>query len=191
MTRVRGYASYFNVRNGHGEIMLPGAFDRSVEHVLAGGRIPFYAVHGWAWPDGWGGLQRNTGRDALPIGVVDLLRQDELGLYFEAELFADQADQLVGAVRSTLAALGPRPASVAWSHNGAVTEETKANGVWTLLVHSVPVLEEISIVHSGSDPLAYVELAPDQPASEPAQNDEPPAPAADTNPPAAAGQENP
>ena len=178
--KVQGYGAYFNIRNGHNSVVLPGAFKRTVEHVAAGGKIPIYASHGWA-EEGIFGIQRNTGRRALPVGVVTHAAEDELGLYFEADIFDDPADELAGAVRSTLRALGPRPASIAFSHNGAIVEEQGKGENRTTVIHSLPPLEEISIVHKGSDPLAYIEAAP-------VTTDEPPAPVAAIIP-ADAGQE--
>jgi len=65
----KGYGSVFDVRDGWDDIVLKGAFTKSLES-----KTP---VMLW---------QHN---DAEPIGVYDLVKEDNLGLYMEGHLLVD------------------------------------------------------------------------------------------------------
>lgn len=69
-----GYASVFNVVDSEGDVILPGAFTRSLQAWRAKGRaIPVLWQH-----DGW-----------APIGVTEAIEEDEHGLRVRGRLVLD------------------------------------------------------------------------------------------------------
>jgi len=70
-----GYASVFNVEDNHNDIILPGAFGRSLSHKHAGRDIKLLWQH----------------RNDEPIGLITKLVEDSHGLYVEAKLLLDVA----------------------------------------------------------------------------------------------------
>jgi HK97 family phage prohead protease len=65
-----GYGSVFNVVDGGGDIVAPGAFTDTLAQLKASGRqLPMYMMHG-----------RRMGADPRPVGVWDSVSEDATGL---------------------------------------------------------------------------------------------------------------
>ncbi len=74
--RVAGYASRFGEADGGGDVVMPGAFARSLARLSAEGRqVKFLWQHD----------------PARPIGVWEVLREDATGLWVEGRILADVA----------------------------------------------------------------------------------------------------
>lgn len=72
--KFTGYASVFGDLDYGRDIVMPGAFSKSLEETAAKGRkIPILWQH----------------RSAMPIGVYDVIREDSKGLYVEGALNQD------------------------------------------------------------------------------------------------------
>ncbi|MFA5569661.1 MAG: HK97 family phage prohead protease [Trueperaceae bacterium] len=75
---IEGYASAFNVIDSYGEIIMPGAFTRTIAAWKAKGRpIPVLWQH-----DTW-----------APIGATLEIAEDDKGLRVKAQLLVDDVDQ--------------------------------------------------------------------------------------------------
>ena len=71
---IAGYASVFGVKDNHGDIVVPGAFERTIDEHKAAGTMPKLLY------------QHDTSEI---IGEHTKLREDKTGLYFEATLYKD------------------------------------------------------------------------------------------------------
>jgi HK97 family phage prohead protease len=69
---VRGYFSSFGNKDSEGDIMMPGAFKRSIQDWGPSGRNRI--KH----------LQNHNPN--LPLGAIDVLQEDNFGLYYESRL---------------------------------------------------------------------------------------------------------
>lgn len=72
--RFSGYANVFNVVDGHNDVVLPGAFAKSIADYQARGKKVKLC---------W---QHNM---SLVIGTIDVIREDAKGLYVEGMLVLD------------------------------------------------------------------------------------------------------
>lgn len=87
--RIKGYAIIWGSKNDYNEIVLPGATLRSIEsrgpESEGKNQIVLLYQH----------------RRDQPIGVIDVLKEDETGLYFEAELTKGvrAADEALNMIR--------------------------------------------------------------------------------------------
>lgn len=78
-----GYGSVFNNMDSHGDIILPGAFAKTIAAYKAAGRMPgMFAEHSFAF----------LGGDPLPIGIWDDLSEDDHGLHVKGRLVALDSD---------------------------------------------------------------------------------------------------
>lgn len=134
--KIRGYASVFRNVDSYGEVVDPGAFvDWLAEN--RGKSIPILYYHdAWGW---------------LPVGKTTLLREDNFGLYYEADIITEtQVGQEVAALVAEGVIEG---ASFAFR----TLDEYKEDDIWHLAKLE---LREISVVLWGANPKAYVEPAP-------------------------------
>ena len=67
---VTGYFSAFNIKDSDGDIIRPGAFKRSIEEWHPKGRIKHLMNHD----------------PSKPLGVLQILKEDEYGLYYESKI---------------------------------------------------------------------------------------------------------
>jgi len=69
-----GYGSVFNVQDQGGDIVMPGAFKNSLNAIKASGKkVPVLWQH----------------KTDAPVGVYDLIEEDDNGLYVEGRLLVD------------------------------------------------------------------------------------------------------
>lgn len=173
--RLRGHASIFGVRNAEGEIFMPGAFGKVCERVTAGERLPFFFVHGHVviGRNHWGEetRTRGVGMSAVPVGTVDVLSEDALGLYYEAQLFDEGIHPLADALLAAVDAGAVRGASIGFVTGTAVADIIMVDDIPTVIMHEVELVEISACSLLGSDRLAYVELAPDTTTEPPAGED--------------------
>lgn len=150
MLKVRGYASVFGNVDSYGEVVDAGAFsDWLADNPDT--KLPLFWNHAHIW-------------DALakPIGYTTALRQDETGLYFEAEIL-DTAD---GAeVQEMVRSAGRVAASFAFS----VRDQYQEDDVWHL---SVLEPKEVTATNWGANPKAYVEAVEADNEKEPQATEE-------------------
>ena len=138
--RLAGYAALFNVRDGGGDTILPGAFARTLAvHAAAGDRLPLYWQH----------------RPDQRIGWIDSAAEDGRGLRVTATLDDAQgmAAQAVRQGKVTGLSFGYR----------VTRGRTDASG---RLLDAVDLFE-VSLVTRPMQPMARVHLvarAPDAPA---------------------------
>lgn len=134
------YASVFDVTDSHGDVVVKGAFERSIaEHEAAGTKPKFL-------------LQHDT---ANIIGRHTLMREDDVGLYIEGEFFKDEPAIPDAAKAYALAKLGElQGVSIGFSlyENGESYDQER--GVWLLTGIN---LWENSLVTFASNPDAKVE----------------------------------
>jgi len=67
--RIEGYAAFFNNVDSYKDVIMPGAFKKSIENDID--NIKMFFNHDWS---------------SVPIGTINQLKEDEKGLYFEAQL---------------------------------------------------------------------------------------------------------
>ncbi len=72
--RFTGYASIFFVRDSYGDVVMPGAFKRSIANFLSSGNnIKLLWQH----------------NSSEPIGMIDIIKEDNRGLYVGGQLFLE------------------------------------------------------------------------------------------------------
>lgn len=75
-----GYASVFNNADAHGDVIVPGAFQKGLDERKAAGRIvPMHVMHGVAG-------------DGVPVGVWKNLSEDSNGLLAEGKISGMNTD---------------------------------------------------------------------------------------------------
>jgi HK97 family phage prohead protease len=67
---VTGYFSAFNIKDSDGDIIRPGSFKRSIDEWFPKGRIKHLMNHD----------------PSKPLGVLQVLKEDEYGLYYESKV---------------------------------------------------------------------------------------------------------
>lgn len=73
-----GYGSVFGNADSYGEVVMPGAFSKTLERIKAAGRkVPVLWQH----------------RQGEPIGIYTKLEEDDRGLYVEGRLLKDSVRQ--------------------------------------------------------------------------------------------------
>lgn len=120
-----GYGSVFGNIDSKNDIIMPGAY---AEVLKAADRLPVYVNHGWL-------------RDALPVGHWSGLKEDDRGLYGDANLIM-QMPSAVDAYWGMKSGL-VNGLSVAILPDAKATER-RADGV--RVIHRIKALKEISIV---------------------------------------------
>jgi HK97 family phage prohead protease len=120
---IAGYASVFGAVDHFNEIVVVGAFTRSLAEWQAKGRMP---------PILW------SHDPSEPIGSIITLREDQVGLFFEAQLNlkTDRGREAFQHIRAN---------DVSGSSVGFRTVKSKSNGDGTLLLTEIALME-ISVV---------------------------------------------
>lgn len=133
--RIGGYASVFGVRDSHGDIVEKGAFTASLSKWNADRRLsPIYLFS-----------DHNKDKGYLPIGKITDLREDDYGLWMEAELTPD--NQTVEAIKSE--GFEGYGLSI-----GYFTEISRKEGS-TRYLEQLDLIE-ISLVETASNPDAFI-----------------------------------
>lgn len=130
-----GYGSVFGNVDSKNDIIMPGAY---AEVLKAAERLPVYVNHGWL-------------RDALPVGHWSGLKEDDRGLYGDANLIMQMpsaVDAYWGMKSGLVTGL-----SVAILPDAKATER-RADGV--RVIHRIKALKEISIVTDPANDAARV-----------------------------------
>jgi uncharacterized protein len=70
---IHGYASVFDVVDGHNDIVLKGAFADTIKNFESGRIIPILWQH----------------QEDKPIGLIERVEEDEYGLYVSARILND------------------------------------------------------------------------------------------------------
>lgn len=75
-----GYGSVFNVMDGGGDVVAPGAFKETLKQWKKRGKLPKMLLQhgGFIGP----------AEDGIPVGKYDVMEEDDKGLYLEGGLFA-------------------------------------------------------------------------------------------------------
>lgn len=79
-----GYGSVFGVKDSHGDIVIPGAFTKSLTNWSQKGRLPAM-------------LWQHNMRE--PIGVYKEMREDDRGLFVKGRLLIEGDPWLSGRIR--------------------------------------------------------------------------------------------
>ena len=94
--KITGYASVWDVTDRDGDIVRRGTFSKSIQERVAAGKVPLMAKH-----------FRYGGATGEAIGVITKAKEDDHGLYFEAELYEAQlAQETRGKVMKSPAVFG-------------------------------------------------------------------------------------
>lgn len=130
-----GYGSVFGNVDSKNDIIMPGAY---AEVLKAADRLPVYVNHGWL-------------NNALPVGHWSGLKEDERGLFGDANLVMQMPSAIdaywgmkSGLVTGLSVAILP----------DAKTTERRADGV--RVIHRIKALKEISIVTDPANEAARV-----------------------------------
>jgi uncharacterized protein len=129
----QGYASVFNVVDTQNDIVLPGAFQRSIQGLQKTGNMPKLL---------WQHQVNN------PIGVIHALREDSYGLLISGQLLND-----VQQGQEALALLDA--GAIKGLSIGYQVVEASRNAAGVRLLHEV-ALWEVSLVTFAANPQASV-----------------------------------
>lgn len=137
---VEGYGAYFNNRDSHSDVILPGAFTETLAKAKRTGKMPFML------------LQHARGpllEDDLPIGLWQGAFEDSNGLYMKGKLAlgnsrADDTHALIKAGALNGLSIGFRLKKFEMMPRGSDVKRK---------IHAVQ-LDEVSIVHRPSNDLA-------------------------------------
>lgn len=134
--RIRGYASAFGNVDLQGEIMAPGCFDASLARMKAQGRkLPILWQH----------------RSDMPLGVYDVLKPDEKGLWVEGDLLVEDV-----ALAREAAALAGKGAVTGFSI-GHEAKDSRRDATTGARLITESELWEVSMVTFPANPLARIE----------------------------------
>jgi HK97 family phage prohead protease len=142
---IQGYASTFGGEpDSHGDIVMPGAFAKSIADHRAANSMPLML---WAHD-----------ADSLPIGTWHVLREDATGLWAEGQLNLSvaKAREILSALRSK--ATGSL--SIGFLRATAVRAPGKKSG--TRELHRADLVE-ISLVNFPANPRAKITSAKSSP----------------------------
>lgn len=134
---VTGYASVFNNRDLGDDIVLPGAFQKSLDSMQATGRAPLF-------------LFNHKMHDDAPIGTVVEAKEDKRGLWFKAELPKDDSF-VAGRIVPQLKRRGLKGVSIGYR----CRQSDRKDGA--RLIKQADLIE-ISLVNMPMNPLAAVEM---------------------------------
>lgn len=109
-----GYGSVFGTEDSYGDVVVKGAFEKSLAQWREKGRMP-----AMLW-------QHNTNE---PIGVYTEMREDDIGLYFKGKLLID-GDPLAKRAHAHMKAGSLSGMSIGYMLNDY--EYDKLKGVWIL-----------------------------------------------------------
>jgi len=79
-----GYASTFGVRDEYGDVVMPGAFAKTLQENAQ--RVRVCWMHGWDNPIGKPVVMEEHGRDRLPRELLERAPEATGGLYVEARI---------------------------------------------------------------------------------------------------------
>ena len=137
---IEGYASYFGKPDKGGDIVMPGAYARSLAALeRAGRRVKMLWQHD----------------PAEPIGIWDEVREDDKGLYVKGRLLGDvararEAAALIGAGAIDGLSIGYRTLKAEKDGKGhrLLTELE----LWEVSLVTFPMLPEARVGSKGSSP---------------------------------------
>jgi len=136
-TVIEGYASYFGKRDKGGDVVVAGAYGRSLAALAkAGRRVKMLWQHD----------------PAQPIGIWDEVREDDCGLYVKGRLLPDvararEAVALIGAGAIDGLSIGYRTVKAQKDGKGArLLSELE---LWEVSLVTFPMLEEARIGAKG------------------------------------------
>lgn len=142
---VTGYASVFNNRDLGDDIVLPGAFQKSLDSMQATGRAPLF-------------LFNHKMHDDAPIGTIVEAKEDKRGLWFKAELPKDDSF-VAGRIVPQLKRRGLKGVSIGYR----CRQSDRKDGA--RLIKQADLIE-ISLVNLAMNPLAAVESVKSERLSE-------------------------
>ena len=138
-----GYGSVFHNEDSYGDIVRPGAFEKSLEKWAGKGRLP---------PVLW---QHDTRQ---PIGVFTKMQEDQHGLYVEGRLLVDAIPQ-ARAAHALLKekvlggmSIGYREIKTAWNREDS-TQDLLELDLWEVSIVTFPA-NEAATVSNVKDALA-------------------------------------
>ena len=130
-----GYGSVFNNEDSYGDIVRPGAFEKSLEKWAGKGRLP---------PVLW---QHDTRQ---PIGVFTKMQEDQHGLYVEGRLLVDAIPQ-ARAAHALLKekvlggmSIGYREIKTAWNREDS-TQDLLELDLWEVSIVTFPANEAATV----------------------------------------------
>ena len=130
-----GYGSVFHNEDSYGDIVRPGAFEKSLAKWAEKGRLP---------PMLW---QHKSGE---PIGVFTKMQEDERGLYVEGRLLVDAIPQ-ARAAHALLQekalggmSIGYREIKTAWNRDGG-TQDLLELDLWEVSIVTFPANEAATV----------------------------------------------
>ena len=139
-TVVSGYASLFGLRDQGGDVVLPGAYAKSLKTLAAkGGRVKMLWQH----------------NPAEPIGIWDEVREDQRGLYVKGRLLTDvargrEAVALIGAGAIDGLSIGYRTVSA--ERDGKGQRLLSELELWEVSLVTFPMLPDARVGAKGSAP---------------------------------------
>ena len=139
-TVLSGYASLFGLRDQGGDVVLPGAYAKSLKTLAAkGGRVKMLWQH----------------NPAEPIGIWDEVREDQRGLYVKGRLLTDvargrEAVALIGAGAIDGLSIGYRTVSA--ERDGKGQRLLSELELWEVSLVTFPMLPDARVGAKGSAP---------------------------------------
>lgn len=136
-----GYASVFGVKDSYGDIIQPGAFEKTLATWRTRGKLPKMLLqHGGGWLSG-------SAEDKIPIGQWTAMAEDSHGLRVSGQLLAIDTDRQ----RTIAAATRAKELdglSIGFFTRGAI-EDPKTD---TRTITEIELLEVSLVVFPASDP---------------------------------------
>ena len=147
-TQIAGYASLFGKRDQGGDVVLAGAYARSLKALEAkGGRVKMLWQHD----------------PAQPIGIWDEVREDARGLYVKGRLLTEvekgrEAVALIAAGAIDGLSIGYRTVSA--EKDGKGQRLLSELELWEVSLVTFPMLPDARVGSKGHDPVGLMrELA--------------------------------
>lgn len=130
--RFTGYASVWGVPDDQNDVMHKGAFADSIEKYEQEGRkFPVRYMHG----------------DSGPVGVIDVIREDDYGLYIEGDILHEASDRAREAYEMAKSGAVSELSVGFYYIEGAITYDENT-GHWNVYKAD---LREVSLVDIGSN----------------------------------------
>jgi HK97 family phage prohead protease len=144
---VSGYATVYNVLDWHRDVILAGAFDKTLAEQKASGRkMPMFGEHSFAI----------LGGDPYPIGVWDEVTPDERGLRVKGRFVGRDHPDVARVHQLTKEGLvGGISIAYALEDGGYVKGKKPGDPLRT--INSIDYLHSIDLVADPSNPLARVD----------------------------------
>lgn len=154
VNRISGYASVFNNVDSHGDIILKGSFTKTIERI-ADRKINLYSSHDM------------DARELL--GTITMLREDDYGLYFEADISSAPSAQDI-AIKAKEGHLDEVSIGFFMLDSEYVKDEASGQSIRVI---SEIELVEISLVSRASNPKAKIlQVKKEQAEMEDAEQDD-------------------